>query len=202
MSRINRSAQRPRLGRRGTAAVEFAVVAWVLVPLIFGMMDLVLQMRAYYRVERMAGEVLNAVSQLDPVTRSGIIDILRAAASIGGAGIEVSDTDGNDGAIYVTAVQSNGTGTANQRLWGLNNYTSGNPPSAVATRLGASVPPLPGGVVVPSGVQLIAVEVLSQRVPWISRVMQVRTGDAATRVLYAIAVARPRTATLTENLPP
>lgn len=174
-------------------------MAPMLILLIFGMMDLVLQMRAYYRVERMAGEILNAVSQLDPVTRSGIVGILGAAASIGGAGIATSDTSGDDGAIYVTAVQRNGTGTANQRLWGLNNYTSGNPPSAVATRLGASAPPLPGGVIVPTGTQLLAVEVLSQRVSWIS---QLRSGSAAPRVLYSIAVARPRTATLTGTLPP
>lgn len=200
MSRIDRGFRRHRLGRRGSAVLEFALVAPVLILLIFGVMDLVLQMRAYYRVERMAGEILNAVSQLDPVTRSGVTGILGAAASIGGVGIAISDTAGNDGAIYVTAVQNNGT--ANQRLWGLNNYTSGNPPTAVATRLGASAPPLPGGVIVPSGVQLIAVEVLSQRVPWTSRITQVMSGGAAPRVLYAIAVARPRTATLTGTLPP
>lgn len=184
------------------AAVEFGLLAPMLTLLAFGMMDLMLQMRASYRIERMAGEILNAITQLDPVTRSGITAILGAAASIGGANVAITDTAGNDGAIHVTAIQSTSNGTINQRLWGLNNYGSANPPAVVATRLGASAPPLPGGVIVPTGMQFIAVEVLSQRVPWTSRITQALTGGAAPKALYAIAVSRPRTANLTGTLPP
>lgn len=199
MSHIER--KRHGLGRRGLAAVELALLAPILVLVSFSMMDLVLQMRAYYRVERMAGEILNAISQLDPVTRSGITGVLSAAASIGGSGIPITNTVGNDGAIYVTAIGSNSNGTANQRLWGLNNYSSGNPPAPVASRLTASAPPLPAGMIVPSGMQFIAVEVASQRTPWAPGVTRVLSGGAP-QTLYAIAITRPRTATITGTLPP
>ncbi|MBR0664234.1 hypothetical protein GXW71_07680 [Roseomonas hellenica] len=187
------------LGCRGTASVELALVALMLVLLLLGLVDLVLQMRAIYRVERMAGEIANAIAQLDPVTRSGINAILAAAPSIGGRNIAITNTVGNDGAIYVAAFgNENGS---NKRLWGLNNYTSGSPPTAVATRLGSSTSPLPGGVIVPSGVQLLAVEVVSQRVRWTFPATQALIGGSAPAILYAVAVARPRTATLAATLP-
>ncbi|HEY4250330.1 MAG TPA: TadE/TadG family type IV pilus assembly protein [Roseomonas sp.] len=211
MSRTERPAR--RLGRSGSAVVEFAVLVPILGLLGFGVLDLVMQMRAYYRVERMAGELLNAIAQLDPVKRSDIVAILNAAGSIGGSGIAIGNTSGNDGAITVTALTRSTTNSnANAPLWSLTNYASGNPPGPVATRIGGSTPRLPGGVLVPSGAQFIAVEVASQRVPWLPLTYLLlrwwdRPRPAAgavppAQVLYAIAVARPRTANLTGTLPP
>lgn len=196
MSRIEGRA----LGRRGFASVELMIVAPLLLLLLLGLVDLVLQMRATYRVERMAGEIANSIAQLDPVTRSGINAVLAAAPSIGGSNIAVRDTSGNDGAIYVTAFRNENT-TNNKRLWSLNNYSSGSPPAAVATRFVSDTSPLPGGVIVPSGMQLLAVEVVSQRVRWTSRVTQGLIGRSAPAILYAVVVARPRTATLSDTLP-
>lgn len=177
------------------------MLAPILALLALGTTDLVLQMRAVYRVERMAGEILNAVGQLDPVTRSGIDAILAAAASIGGSGIPVTDTNGLDGAIHLIAIQrstSGGTAT-NSQLWRVSSPSS--PSAAVASRLSTSQPALPGGVIAPAGVQLIAIEVLSQRQRWTSRITQALAGGTTPSLLYAIAVARPRTATLSTSLP-
>lgn len=195
MSPIERRTGR-QLSRRGFASVELAIILPVLLLLAVGLVDLVAQMRTAYRVERMAGEILNAITQLDPVTRDGIDAILRAAASIGGVNIAVSNTATLDGAIHVTGIQRNGNTNANLRLWNLSSYA--NPPTAVASRL-TDPPSLPGGVIAPSGVQFIAVEVATQRVRWSTVLTQSLVGGATPAVFYAIAVARPRTATLTQG---
>jgi Flp pilus assembly protein TadG len=194
--------RRHGLGRRGLAGLELALILPVLLLLTFAVIDMVVQMRFSYRVERMAGEILNAVAQLDPATASGINAIIDAAPSIGGSGIPVTDTSGLDGAIHVVAVQrvvSNNL-PRNGQLWRVSRPSS--PPAAVASRISSSQPALPGGVIVPDGTQLVAVEVLSQHRPWTSRITQVLTGGTAPAVLYAIAVGRPRTATLSGSLPP
>jgi Flp pilus assembly protein TadG len=199
MSRTERLV-RWRLGRRGVAGVELACVLPALLLLTFGLIDLVLHMRASYRTERMAGEILNAIAQLDPVTRTGVNAVLAAAPLIAGTGIAVTDTPRNDGAIHVTAIGRNAQTNANQRLWTVASYTP--LPPAVVSRLNVSAPSLPGGAVVPTDMQLLAVEVLTQRTRWTSRITQGLSASTEPSVLYAIAVARPRTANLTGTLAP
>jgi Flp pilus assembly protein TadG len=198
MSPINRGG---RLGRRGLAAVEFALLMPVLLLLVLAMADLILHMRTVYRVERMAAEILNALAQVDPLTQAQLTAILNAAPSIGGSSVATQDNAGstNDGAIHVTAIQRNGA-TANSRLWTRNNYASGSPSGLVVSRLSAT-PVLPANVIVPAGAQVLAVEVLSQRTPWTSGITRVLTGGSTSPAIYALAVAQPRTATLTGTLP-
>lgn len=198
-----------RLGRRCFAAVEFAVISPMLLLLVLAMSDIVLHMRTVYRVERMAAEILNALSQVDPLTSAQVSAILSAAPSIGGSGVATQDNLGlnNDGAIHVTAIQRSSP-TANTRLWTRNNYLSGSPPALVDSRL-TSTPVLPASFVVPAGAQMLAVEVLSQRQRWTLGLTQTGLpgllpglgGGASSPAIYALAVAQPRTATLTGTLP-
>lgn len=198
-----------RLGRRAFAAVEFAVISPMLMLLVLAMSDIVLHMRAVYRVERMAAEILNALAQVDPLTSAQVSAILSAAPSIGGSGIATQDNLGitNDGAIHVTAIQRSNA-TTNTRLWTRNNYLSGSPPALVASRLSAT-PVLPASFVVPAGAQMLAVEVLSQRQRWTLGLTQTGVpgrvpglgGGSSSPAIYALAVAQPRTATLTGVLP-
>ncbi len=201
--------KRSRLGRGGLAAVEFALVSPVLLLLVLAMSDIILHMRTVYRVERMAAEILNAMAQVDPLTAAQVAAILSAAPSIGGSDVATGDNAGNtnDGAIHVTAIQRS-SATANTRLWTRNNYVSGSPPALVASRLTAA-PVLPASFVVPAGAQILAVEVLSQRQRWTLGITQSgvpgRTtglaGSNSSPAIYALAVAQPRTATLTGTLP-
>jgi Flp pilus assembly protein TadG len=190
-----------RLGRRGIAAVEFAFVMPMLLLLVLAMADLMFHMRAVYRVERMAAEILNALAQVDPLTQAQVAAVLSAAPSIGGSSIATQDNAGatSDGAIHVTAIQRSSP-TANARLWTRHNYTAGTPAGLVVSRL-STTPVLPAGVIVPAGAQVLAVEVLSQRTPWTSGITRVLTGGATSPAIYALAVAQPRTATLTGTLP-
>ncbi|MBR0653952.1 TadE/TadG family type IV pilus assembly protein [Plastoroseomonas arctica] len=190
-----------RLGRRGLAATEFALVMPMLLLLVLAMADLILHMRTVYRVERMAAEILNALAQVDPLTQAQLTAILSAAPSIGGSSVATQDNTGatNDGAIHVTAIQRS-SATANTRLWTRNNYASGSPSGLVVSRL-STTPVLPANVIVPAGAQVLAVEVLSQRTRWTSGITRVLTGGSTSPAIYALAVAQPRTATLTGTLP-
>lgn len=186
---MNRS-RRADLGadRRGLAAVEFALVAPVLLLVALALADLVVLMRAAWRMERAAGEVANVLAQLDALREADfpvLYDIANRIAS-------PYALDRQGAAIMITGLsgQANGATVSWRRRAGDTSFIS---------RFGASGPPvLPVGFTLPAGQTAVAVETYVRVRPWI-------LGEAilgrGTTVMAGFGLFRPRLSTLAAITP-
>lgn len=147
-----RAAPRRRLGRRGTAAVEFATLAPLLGLLTFGTVDFVLFMRAQAKIDGAAVQLGQTVSQCETVSDPGDITDFwgLAQATLGGLG-NVLPT--GTGTVIISAVSS--TANGHRVSWQRRSNTLHTSP--VGTEGGAAT--IPGGYAVPAGQLLIVTEV-------------------------------------------
>jgi Flp pilus assembly protein TadG len=156
-----RPASVTRLGRRGTTAVEFAIVAPVLLMLSLGTTDIVVLMRAQMRVDSAAQQLGQVVSQCNRIVAPGDIDQFWnfAQTIVGTQGVVTGP--GAAGAVIVSAVgQVSG---ANRVVW---QYRTGSAdyPSRIGTS-GATAT-LPGGATIPTGQTMFVTEVYLGRQQW------------------------------------
>lgn len=176
--------------RRGVAAVEFAILAPVLIPMYMIGVDVVMLMRNRFRVDQSAAQVMQIVSQYTDLYDSDFTGVFfpiaqtiagnnaalatPAACTVVVSGLDVADRTALIPKFVVKWQRS--TGTCATSKVGL--------PSASPTLQGGYTPPI--------GVPLIVVEVVSQRTLF---------GPSAallgkTQQQYSVAVAMPRTRSL------
>lgn len=140
------------LGRRGTAAVEFATMAPLLGMLAFGTVDFVLFMRAQAKVDGAAVQLGQTVSQCetvaDPADTTDFWALAQAA--LGGLG---NVLPAGTGTVIVSAVSA--TANGHRVSWQRRSNTRHNSP--VGTEGGAAT--IPGSYIVPAGQLLIVTEV-------------------------------------------
>lgn len=169
------------------AAVEFALLAPLLVLLALATADLGLWLRGHFRLGRAATQLGNIVTQRNSLDAASL-------AALFGAGQQMAaplDVTGAQGATILSAIA--GTGTANVMLWqrriGAAEFNSrfGTPGQAVV---------LPGQGVLPGGQTLIAAEMFSKGQAWVlSRGLM---GGGGPETITAMALYRPRGASLAE----
>jgi Flp pilus assembly protein TadG len=148
--------------RRGTAAVEFAIVGPVLILLALATTDLVQFLRSQLRLDAAAVQIGQLVSQCNHITSPGDSDQFWAYAQriIGGLGT-VTGADAQ-GSIIITEVHSlNGVNKSNWQL------RTGN----AAQTSSVGIPPgnaaITEGFVVPTGQTLLVTEVNLPLQPWV-----------------------------------
>jgi Flp pilus assembly protein TadG len=158
---MQRSAEPRRLGRRGAAGLEFAAVAPFLVLLVLGTFDLVQMLRAQLRLETVAVQVGQIVSQCTQITKPGdTSQFWGHAQQIAGQVADLNHPGG--GSVIVSAVvNENG---ANRVAW---QEQTGNLSFASAIGVEGGPATLPGGFRVPVGQTLIATEVFATIRPWV-----------------------------------
>lgn len=172
------------LGRRGNATIELALVLPVLVLLVAGSADLMLWMRAWFRVERVASEVATVASQYTALTTGDIAALFSVGQLVAGT-IDVTNGLGGQ-AISLVANGGSGNRVAWQRTVGGH-----------ASRIGAAggVASLPAGFTVPLGQTVLVTEAFNRRDTWVFS-LKLRPGQANRNLLYSYAVVRPRAAQL------
>ena len=149
--------------RRGVAAVEFAIVAPVLIVLALATADLVQFIRSQLRLDATAVQVGQLVSQCNSITDSGDISQFWTYAQriVGGLG---TVTGANaQGAVIISAVYTlNGKNTL---AW---QKKTGNPTqaSSVGSTQGKAAT-ITEGFVVPAGQTLLVTEVSLPQQPWV-----------------------------------
>lgn len=157
-----RPAERRRLlrDRRGLAAMEFAAVAPFFILLVVGTYDLVQFLRLQLRLETVAVQIGQIVSQCTSVTTPGDTDQFWAhGQEIAG---DMADLRGSQGAIILSAVfNDNG---ANKVAWQVRTGGAGFR-SAIGNRGGPAT--FPDGLLVPAGQTMIATEVFASARPWV-----------------------------------
>lgn len=178
---------------RAAAAVEFAMVMPFLVLLMLGTVDLTNYIRAYFRVERVAAETANLVSQFERLRNADINQLFSAAQQIAGT-IEVTQLAGR---TIISVVE--GTTAGNRMRW--QRATIGGPGGMFESRIGEppNIVTLPASLVVPVGQTVVIVEVFNRRIPWVLSANLL--GRNAPETIYAFYIMRPRSAQLAEVLP-
>ncbi|MCK8785743.1 pilus assembly protein [Roseomonas sp. NAR14] len=156
---------RRRGGRRGVSAIEFALLLPVLLVLTLATIDFVWLLRDALRIERVASEVCNIVTQYQRLRvgngQNDLDDIFGVAARIG----DPLAVTGSGGVVIVTGLANSGSGTT--VLWqqsrGLSGYAStfGTVGGRASFRAGIPDPGLAAGQ------GAVVVEVFLRRQPWV-----------------------------------
>jgi Flp pilus assembly protein TadG len=175
--------------RRGTAALEFALLLPVLLILLVATAEVMAYVRAVHRLERTAAEVASATSQIDAATQAelgGLFATANVLASPQRAWSTSTDPAGTARArtfISVVAGSANGNGVA----WSCARGDSGrlarlvSPPGSVT---------LPNGFQVPAGQTVVVVEIVSTVRAWM--LTESLFGTAAPAEIRTHAILRPR----------
>jgi hypothetical protein len=149
-------------GRRGAAALELVLIAPIFFLIALATTDVVRYFRAQLRVETVAVQLGQIVSQCRRITDPGDVSQFWAHATrIAGGVVDVNS--GTGGAVIVTAVGRNNN--ANRALW---RKRTGN--TTIASSVATTVPgtaTIAEGFVVPSGQTLFVTEVYAIVQPWI-----------------------------------
>ncbi|MDO9709141.1 TadE/TadG family type IV pilus assembly protein [Paracraurococcus lichenis] len=178
--------------RRGTAAVEFAILVPLLILFFVATAELVIYARAAFRLERTAAEVANVGSQLESVATADVAGLFDAAKAIAAPVLAWSNGTAPGSARTVISVVAN-TGNGNRVSWTCARGDSG------LTAQVAGLAALPNGFIVPSGQSVLVVEVINAVTPWhiMAQSGPWFFGTIGPWPLRSYAILRPRTASLT-----
>jgi Flp pilus assembly protein TadG len=175
--------------RAGVAAVEFALLAPVLVLLLAGTAEVALALRAAARLDRTAGEVANLLSQQERVATADVAALFDAAREIA-----------RPLAAWQQAAEANAR--ARTAIGVVRGTPQGNVPAWTCLRGDASLTPrvagspvLPAGLVLAPGQTIVVVEVISTPGPWTLFPGAAFIPGTAS-IIHAHAVLRPRLASL------
>ena len=155
-----RGLQAFRLGRSGSAALEFAMLAPLVVVLMVAVAEVVTYLRAWHRLERTAAEIANIASQYQALVPADITTLFDAASTIATPWKAWSSTGPATGRARMVIGVVNGTGAGNALAW-----TCSRGDTALVNRI-AGVTALPNNFVVPAGQTVLVVEVISGARAW------------------------------------
>jgi Flp pilus assembly protein TadG len=172
--------------RRGVAALEFALVAPLIVMLMLACTDLTIFMRTKMRIDETATEIALMVTQSQDLYDSDFTGVFNAAQAIAGP----TNVTGLFGTTIVTGIVTDG----NDRQ--TIAWQKRSPQASANSLFGTvgSVPTLPYSYLMPKTATLITVEVFTSASPWVlsARLM----GGAGTTSLRSYALYQPRLGSL------
>jgi Flp pilus assembly protein TadG len=179
--------------RRGAAAVEFALVLPMLLVLFVGTAEVMLYLRAAFRLERVAAEVANAGTQLDAVTRAEVQGLFDAANLVAQP-LRAWTTPGDPpiaprARTFISVVS--GSPSGNSVAW---SCARGDADRSARIVVNATTATLPNGFQVPPGQTVMVVEVVSTIRSWF--LFQALFGVAGPPEIRTHAIMRPRQAQL------
>lgn len=184
MNRFRKTDTR-RVQRHGVAAVEFALIAPMVVLLMLAGADISFFMRTKMRTDETASELAMVVTQYQTLYSGDFNGLFNDAQTIAGT----TPVTGLLGTTIITGiVNANGKQTiAWQQLSASATFSS-------QFGVTGSVPSLPNNYVLPSGGTLIAVEVFTSASPWVLSASLM--GGAGGTSLRSYALYQPRLGSL------
>jgi hypothetical protein len=152
---------RRRDGRRGSSAVEFALVAPAILLLATAGTDLVNYLRSQMRVDAVAQQLGQLVSQCNRIVNPGDVNQFWTYAQriVGDLGVVTGA--GAEGAVIITAVGN--VGNVSTIAW---QQRTGSATHASSVGAGSGAATLGGSYVVPTGQTLFVTEVFLPRQLW------------------------------------
>ena len=180
------------LGRAGSAALEFALLAPLVVVLMVAVAEVVTYLRAWHRLERTAAEVANIASQYQTLVPADVATLFDAASTIATPWKAWSTTGPATGRARTVIGVVNGTGGGNTLAWSCSRGDT-----ALPNRI-AGVTALPNNFLVPAGQTVLVVEVISGTRAWslMSATGFGFFGTAGPDAIRTYAIVRPRQAQL------
>ncbi len=206
-----RPAERRRTGargRRGVAASEFALVAPLFLIILLCTADIIRVFRAQIRMEMIAVQVGQIISQCNRITQPGDTnEFWGHAARIGGGLVDVNSPTG--GSMLITAVSLNTATNVNRLDWRVRTGNA-TTPSVLGSAGVGGVPTLRGSnnatFLMPTGETLMVFEANAIVIPWTLSAGLIGTAlprniSAVTMFLTRVSEpARLRTAPINSNV--
>ena len=177
-------------GRRGVAAIEFALTApFILLVMLVGT-DLALFVRTVMRMDQAATELALTVTQYPNLYDSDFTNLFNAAQILAGT----TPVTGTFGATIISGIVNSGgkQTVAWQKRTGATTFKS-------LIGLAGAVPVLPDNYVVPAGGTLAAVEVFTPASTWVLSA-KIMGGSGSTSV-RSYALDQPRLGNLAQITP-
>ena len=178
-----RTSEHLRRDRRGVAALEFAVIAPMLLVLLLTTADLVLWMRTWLHMEQAATQMAQIITKYTTLYASDFTGTFYplAQAAVGGTALTCN------GGMVVTGID-NSTGTPRVSWQWSSNACVG---SAFAPTSGSSTMlAMPGGYAPPSGCAAIVVELFTTQPEYVFSQGIMATLGASSIHTYAVAAPR------------
>ncbi|WP_158742183.1 TadE/TadG family type IV pilus assembly protein [Acidisphaera sp. L21] len=172
--------RRPWLGRRGVAALEFAMVAPLMLTLMLAGTDVVLWMRTWMQMQRSVAGVSQVITQYKNFYTSDFTSVFLPIAQ---ATLSSGALTCNTGSMAVTGID-NSTGTP-KVSW---QWKSGSCAASAYTTTAAPV--MPGGYVPPSGLSVIVTEMTTTQAAYVFSASIMGGAGSSTVAVYTVAMPR------------
>ena len=178
-------------GRRGIAAIEFALFAPVAILLMLVTADMITYLRVRLTLDQTASSIASVVSQYAQLFDGDFVDLFASTQTIAGS----TPVIGANGRTILSGIVNTGSGPT--IAWQQSSSGSG----AFASKFGTvgSAPTLPDSFAVPGGSTVIAAEVFTKITPWLFSVNLMPASAGVEQRAYAIV--QPRVATLATITP-
>lgn len=181
--------------RAGLAAVEFALLAPLLIVLFVATVEAVSYLRAWNRIEQAATSAAQAGSRIEVLNRDAVAGLFATAQAVADPNLAWT----TDNSTSNTAVR------ARTVISVFSNLGSGNVPSWSCSR-GANLTPrvaenatLPASFTIPRGQSVLVVEIINTTQPWLVMAASIFFGTRGPPEISAYAVVRPRSAELSSS---
>jgi Flp pilus assembly protein TadG len=187
MSRFQRT-ERFFAGRRGVAALEFALVAPFIISLMLVGTDLTIFMRTRMRLDETSTQLALVVTQYSNIYAGDFTGLFNAAQTVAGP----TPVTGQFGTTIITGIVTDNNDRQTIAWQQRSSQATFN--SLFGTAVGA-VPTLPNTYLMPKNSTLIAVEVFTSASPWVLSA-SLMGGGGPTTSLRSYALFQPRLGTL------
>jgi len=171
--------------RRGVAAVEFALMAPLILLMMLASADLTIFLRTAMRIDETATGLALVVTQYQNLYTSDFTDLFNAAQTIAGT----TTVTGLFGATIITGIVNS---SGKQTIAWQQRSPSATFNSVFGNK--GAVPVLPNSYTLPAGGALIAVEVFTTTTPWVFSAKLM--GASSVSSLRSYALYQPRLGSL------
>lgn len=182
-------ARRPTHPRAGNAAVEFALVAPMLIILFVATAEAVSYLRMWNRIEQAATSAAQAGSRVEVLNQSAVAGLFATAQAVADPYLAWTSTPNLIRARTVISVVSNPT-NGNVVSWSCSRGDATLTPRVAGTGT------LPASFTVPRGQSVLVVEIMNTARPWVVMAAPIFFGTAGPPNIRAYTVVRPRSAEL------
>ena len=187
------SRSSPLARRRGVSSIEFALVTPVLATLALATVDLVTYIRTDFRLEQVAAQMGEVITQCQAINSPGDTNRFMQEAKVMAGGLDITDLTGI-GSFIITAIVPGSNSTTPTVAW---QYFFGNPlygssmcGGALTCPAGASAT-IPGSFPIPAKQVLIVTEVSASVQPFM---FSAKFISASTSILHSNALFLVRSA--------